>query len=164
MIPSVMLVIDYLLTRPDVDPSRIVVLGYSFGAPFVPCILAHDRRPAVAAMVYGGGEMFSLIEHNVNRYEGKTASKLVGLISGFLLHPLEPLRYAGRISPVPLVMINGTDDELIPRRNVEMLYEAAREPKKIVWLESGHVHPRKEDLTRRIMEILVDELSRLGVL
>ena len=163
MVPSVMLLTDYLVQRPDVDSTKIVVLGYSFGAPFVPCILAHDKRSAVAAMVFGGGEMYSLIEHNVRRYEGSVASKFVGVIGGFLLHPLEPLRYADKISPVPLLMINGTDDEMIPRKNVELVFEKALEPKKLIWLRSGHVHPKKEELTRAIVETLRVELGTLGI-
>jgi len=164
MVPSVMLLTDYLVQRPDVDSTRIVVLGYSFGAPFVPCVLASDRRPLVAAMVFGGGELYSLIEHNVKRYEGSVASKFVGLLGGFLLWPLEPLRYADKISPVPLIMINGTDDEMIPRKNVELVFEKAQEPKKLIWLRSGHVHPKKEDLTQAIVETLRAELGALGVL
>jgi len=164
MVPSVMLLTDYLVQRPDVDSTRIVVLGYSFGAPFVPCILATDRRPAVAAMVFGGGEMYSLIEYNVRRYEGSVASKFVGLLGGFLLWPLEPLRYADKISPVPLVMINGTDDEMIPRKNVEAVFEKAMEPKKLIWLRSGHVRPEKVGLTDLIVATLDQELRRLGIL
>lgn len=164
MVPSVMLVIDYLARQPDVDSSRIVVLGYSFGAPFVPCILAHDRRPALAAMVFGGGELSSLIEYNVARYENSAVSKFVGLIGGFLLHPVEPLRYAGSISPIPFIMINGTDDEMIPRRNVELVYESAKEPKKLIWLESGHVRPEKVELTKQIVRTLQQELTRLRIL
>ncbi len=164
MIPSVMLVIDYLVRQPDVDSSRIVVLGYSFGAPFVPCIAANDRRPAAVAMVFGGGEMYSLIEHNVRRYESAAVSKFVGMLAGFLLRPLEPLRYAGRISPIPLIMINGSEDELIPQRNVELVYEQAKEPKKIIWLTAGHVRPDKAELTRQILITLEQELYTLKIL
>ena len=39
-------------------------------------------------------------------------------------------------------MINGADDEQVPRANAEMLYEGAGQPKKIIWLESKHVNPR----------------------
>jgi len=163
MIPSVMLVIDYLLTRGDVDSSKIVLLGYSFGAPFVPCIIAHDRRPAVAAMVYGGGDMRSLITHNVRRYESEGISQFVGVLAGMLLHPLEPMRYIGRVSPTPLIMINGTEDEQVPRHNVELLYNAAGEPKSITWLESRHVRPDNVHLTRSILTELKRELRRRGI-
>ncbi len=164
MVPSVMLVFDYLSTRSDVDTTRIILLGYSFGAPFVPCVIAHDRRPAVGAMVYGGGDLSSLIRHNVRRYEGPLISALVGAAGGIFLHPLEPMRYVGRMAPVPLLMINGTDDEQIPRENVEMLFAAAGDPKELVWIPSHHVNPRNVELTRLIIATLRERLVARGVL
>jgi fermentation-respiration switch protein FrsA (DUF1100 family) len=164
MVPSVMLIMDYLRRRADVDTSRIVLLGYSFGAPFVPVIMAHDRRPAVAAMVYGGGDLTSLIGHNVARYEGEAIGSGVGWLSGLLLRALEPMRFVEKIAPTPLVMINGTEDEQVPRANTVMLYEAAREPKTLIWIESAHVHPRNIELTRRIIATLRGELVRLNIL
>lgn len=163
MVPSVMLVTDYLLTRRDVDASRIVLLGYSFGAPFVPCIVAHDRRPAVAAMVYGGGDLRFLITHNVRRYEGEGISQFVGALGGLLLRPLEPMRYIDRVAPTPLIMINGTNDEQVPRRSAELLYNAAGEPKTIRWLESRHVRPDNVGLTGMIVEELKREFEKQGV-
>ena len=164
MVPSTILATDYLFSRCDVDTTKLVILGYSFGAPFVPAIVAHDRRAAVAAMVYGGGELTSMIRHNVARYESVWLSELVGRLGGVLLHPLEPMKYVDRISPTPLVMINGTNDEQIPRYNTELFFNAAREPKKLIWLESQHVHPDNEDLTRRIIATLKEELKRLKIL
>jgi dipeptidyl aminopeptidase/acylaminoacyl peptidase len=164
MVPSVMLLTDYLCQRPDVDTTKLVLLGYSFGAPFVPCIIAHDRRAAVAAMVYGGGELRSLITHNVRRYKGAIFSEFVGLAGGVLLRPLEPLRHIDRVAPTPLLMINGAQDEQVPRENVEMLYDKAGEPKKIIWLESKHVHPGNVDLTRLIVKTLKEELTEMKIL
>jgi dienelactone hydrolase len=163
MVPSIMLVTDYLLTRGDVDTSRIVIVGYSFGAPFVPCIVAHDRRPAVVAMVYGGGDLRFLITHNMRRYEGEGISQFVGALGGLLLRPLEPMRYIGRVTPTPLIMINGTNDEQVPRRSAELLYNAAGEPKTITWLESRHVRPDNVELTAMIVAQLKRELEKRGV-
>jgi fermentation-respiration switch protein FrsA (DUF1100 family) len=115
-------------------------------------------------MVFGGGELTSLIEHNVRRYESAVISRFVGCLSGFLLSPLEPLRYADKISPTPLIMINGTDDEMIPRENVELVYERAKEPKRIIWLGSGHVRPDKVELTKQIVDSLQREFRRLKIL
>jgi hypothetical protein len=36
MVPAAMLATDYLFRRTDVDTTKLVILGYSFGAPFVP--------------------------------------------------------------------------------------------------------------------------------
>jgi hypothetical protein len=164
MVPSAILAADYLFSRHDVDTTRLVILGYSFGAPFVPAIVAHDRRAAAAIMVYGGGELTSMIRHNVARYESAWLSEFVGRLGGVLLHPLEPMTYADKISPTPLVMINGANDEQIPRYNTELFFHAAREPKKLIWLQSQHVRPDNEELTRRIISTLKEELKRLKIL
>jgi dipeptidyl aminopeptidase/acylaminoacyl peptidase len=164
MVPSAILAADYLFSRPDVDTTKLVILGYSFGAPFIPAIVTHDRRAAAAVMVYGGGELTSMIRHNVARYESVWLSEFVGRLGGLLLRPLEPMRYAGRISPIPIIMINGENDEQIPRANTELFFNAAQEPKKIIWLNSRHVRPENEELTRRIIGILKEELTRLKIL
>jgi dienelactone hydrolase len=163
MMPSVMLLMDYLHTRRDVDTTRIILLGYSFGAPFVPCIVANDRRAAIAAMVYGGGDVASLIGHNIARYRSPLLAGIGGWLAGILLHPVEPLRYVGSVSPIPVLMINGTEDEQVPRHNAELLFEGAREPKRIVWIESRHVHPRNIELTRQIVATLKSELARMKI-
>jgi hypothetical protein len=164
MVPSVELALDYLWTRVDVDTGRVVMLGYSFGAPYVPILASRNRRFAVAAMVYGGGDLESMIRHNVRRYEGPAFSSFVGFLSGLLLRPMEPLRYIRDVSPTPLIMINGERDEQVPPENARMLFEVAREPKQIVWLPSRHVNPRDTALTRTIISTLGHELERTGIL
>jgi hypothetical protein len=164
MVPASMLALDYLCRRSDVDTTKIILLGYSFGAPFVPIISSTDKRIKVAAMVFGGGELHSLIRHNVGRFKGQILSEFVGSLSGLLLQPLEPMRFADKISPIPLVMINGLNDEQIPRYNTELFFNAAKEPKKLIWLESKHVNVNNPELTRRIISTLKEELKRLNIL
>lgn len=164
MVPSVMLLTDYLWRQPNVDTTKLILLGYSFGAPFVPCISAHDRRAAVAAIVFGGGDLRGLIRHNVRRYRGPVVSDFVSVLASALLWPLEPLRYVDRISPMQLLMINGSEDEEVPPRYAEELFAKAREPKEIVWLEAHHVNPRNVELTKQIVATLKGELTKMGVL
>jgi hypothetical protein len=164
MTPSVMLVADYLCSRDDVDTTRIVMLGYSFGAPFVPCIVASERRFAAAVMVFGGGDLRSLVVHNVARYESSITADVVGWLSWLLLHPVEPLRYADRITPIPLLMINGTGDEQIPRENAELMFAEAGRPKKLIWMASRHVNPLNVDLTAQIITVLQQELGAMNII
>jgi dienelactone hydrolase len=164
MVPSVMLVIDYLWTQPDIDASSVILIGYSFGAQLVPVIFANDPRPSVAVMVYGGGDLQQLIRHNVRRYKDAFTSEVVAGLGAVLLHPLEPLRHAREISPRPLLMVNGTADEQIPRECPEKLFDEALPPKKIIWLKSAHVHPKGVELRREIADTLKVELKRVGML
>jgi hypothetical protein len=36
-------------------------------------------------------------------------------------------------------MVNARDDERMPRKLVNRLFDEAREPKRLVWLPGGHV-------------------------
>ena len=164
LVPSALMALDYLRQRADVDTSRLILLGYSFGAPLVPAIAAHDRGLAVAAMAYGGGDLPSLISHNFRRSQSALTSDFVGGLAWLLLRPIEPMRYAGRIAPIPLVMVNGEMDELVPRENVEAFFRRAREPKRLVWLPSSHVNPGNVELSRRVAAALRGEMLELGVL
>lgn len=164
VVPSALLALDYLRRRADVDTSRIVLLGYSFGAPLVPCIAAHDRGVALAGMVYGGGDLHTLIAHNVRRSRGPVISQLAGILGAVLLQPVDPMRYAGKVSPTPLLMVNGAEDELIPRKNVEELYRKANQPKKLIWLNSKHVNPKNVELSRHVTRVLRDELLAMRIL
>jgi dienelactone hydrolase len=163
MVPSVMLVMDYLWQRGDIDTNRIVLVGYSFGAPFVPVLCVNDRRLAAGVMVYGGGDLRSLIAHNVRRYQSALVSECVGVLGGVLLRPLEPLRYVADMHPRPLLMINGSHDEMIPTDNVLGVFREAQEPKKLVWIASRHVHPTNRELTEQIVAVISAQLDFLGM-
>lgn len=164
MVPSVLLLTDYLWQRPDVDTTKLILLGYSFGAPFVSCIVAHDRRAAAVAMVFGGGDFYGIIRHNVRRYKGPVVTEFVSLIGTALLRPLEPMRYVDRIAPIPLIMINGSEDTQVPPKYAKMLFEKARQPKRIVWLEARHVNPKNVQLTKLIVATLKTELVKINLL
>lgn len=164
MVPSVMLAVDHLSLMPLVDTSRIILVGYSFGAPFVPSMMSVDPRIDVGVMAYGGGEVPSLIRNNVRRTEGAGFSALIGAAGWVLLRPIEPVRFAEDISPRYALMINGTDDERIPRQNVDALWRALDEPKEQVWIESAHVHPTNVELTRMIIREMKQALMRRGIL
>ena len=164
VVPAARLALEYLRLRPDVDATRIILLGYGFTAPLVPRIAAEDKGIALAGMIYAGGDLRSLIAHNVRRSKGWLTSQVLGLVGSILLGRLDPIRHAPDISPTRLLMVNGRLDPWIPRKNAEALYRKARSPKKIVWLDSTHFSPRNRELSRRITNVIKDELVSLQLL
>ena len=165
LVAQVGLQVDYLLSRRDVARDRIFLVGSSFGAPAVVIAGGVDPRPAAVIALYGGGDVGSLAAHvlqlgGASPWQATVAGRGLAL----LLVPLEPTRYAARISPRPVLMVNGAGDSLIPRPNVEALYEAARQPKEILWVRGEHVHPDETELIGAVSGWIAAWLAKHGLL
>jgi len=65
-----------------------------------------------------------------------------------LLSLADPIYYVDRISPRPLLMINGLKDNIVPKKTAEALFNAACEPKEIFWFESGHGDMPQDEVMR----------------
>lgn len=157
---SVLLALDALADRPDVDSSRVALIGSSLGVPAATAAAALDPRVDAVALVYGGGDLRALLEANLD-VRSDLARTILARLAALWLSPLEPTRYAGRIAPRPLVMINGTGDSRIPRASVDALYGAARPPKRMIWLRTGHLDPADWDLLRTLADSAVAALPVL---
>lgn len=159
---AAILVMDYLSQRPDVDLDRVTLAGYSFGAPFVPCIMSLDKRFKAAAFIYGGGNLKSLIGNYLYEQFG-LFSKLLGYLVGSLIRPIEPSLYMAEIAPRPLVMIQGTRDAFFPTENAQSLFKKAKEPKELIWIESDHLERDNKELLQRTVTILREWLIKNGL-
>jgi pimeloyl-ACP methyl ester carboxylesterase len=116
--------LDLLVEQRDADPKRIALIGHSRGAIVATIAGGADRRLAAVALLYGGH--FDALERGH-------------------LPAACPANYIGRISPRPLLMINGTHDtDMIKKTSVEPLQRLAKQPKLILWAETGHQLPTEE--------------------
>lgn len=116
--------LDLLVEQRDADPKRITLIGFSRGAIVATIAGGADRRLAAVALFYGGH--FDALERGH-------------------LPAACPANYIGRISPRPLLMINGVHDtDMIKETSVEPLQRLAKQPKLILWAETGHQAPTEE--------------------
>jgi hypothetical protein len=140
--PALMLALDYLLARPDVDSASVEGIGVSLGAPFMVIAGALDSRIGRVWAVHGSGGSFVPLEHNMRQQiqfaplRFFTAALANAIIGG---PRLEPERWVGRIAPREFVMINARDDSRMPGKAVRSLFMAAGEPKELVLTPGGHV-------------------------
>jgi len=153
-IAATSLLVDYLERRDDVARDRVVLIGGSLRAAAVTVAGAIDPRPAAVVTLYGGGALGSLVTHTLEHPAQDVAythwqATIVGHGLAWLLTPLEPASYAPRIAPRPFSMINAADDTLVPRANVLALYEAASEPKELIWAAGEHVQPSESRVLPR---------------
>jgi hypothetical protein len=160
--PAVLLALDYLLARPEVDPSRVEAVGVSLGVPFMVIAGALDPRFTRVWALHGSGGSYGPLEANLRRniQPAPARAAVAGLASLLISGPrLAPERWAGRIAPRPFVMLNASDDERMPRPLVERLYASAREPKSIIWVRGGHVRSRPEVVRPLVDTVLARVLA-----
>lgn len=126
-----------LLVERGVARNRIGLVGLSRGAQLAFVVGGADDRFAAVAAIIGG--------HFDFREDGHLPAAC-------------PANYIGRISPRPLLMVNGNaDPDYIRATSVEPLQALAREPKRFIWLETGHAVPQGENrttITRWLLENL----------
>lgn len=133
--------LDYLDTLDCIDHGRYMVLGFSMGAIMGSVLSPVDERIGSAALIVGGGQFGELLANSefeqIRRIRGAGIS--TEMLERFA-EGLEPTEFIGHFGR-PLLLINGRDDEIVPRANAEALHAAAGEPKTIVWYDGGHVPP-----------------------
>lgn len=140
--------IDYLQGRPDIASGKIGLIGFSLGALEGTILAGVDNRVKAVALVSGGGNLGEILEDQAKDNQslgGHYAALLAGTTAGELeeqLAPVEPLTFAPHIAPHPLLMEHGRQDVVIPPANAQALYDAAGQPKQIVWFpDAGHIPP-----------------------
>jgi fermentation-respiration switch protein FrsA (DUF1100 family) len=129
-----------LLSRPDVNPDRIVVFGQSLGGAIAIYNIAHSPyRRHIRGLA---------VESAFASYRGIAREKLAAFwLTWPLQYPLSwlvsdqysPARAVGDISPIPLLIIQGDRDPIVPVGHGRRLFELAREPKQL-WIVPGGGH------------------------
>lgn len=136
--------VDYLVTRPDIAPDRIYLVGASFGAITGATAVAFEPRIRAAVLTYGGGRLPLLLDSSAASSELGMFAGPLAYVGAYFLSPADPEKHVAQISPRPVLFQNGVDDSLIPAASAIALQNAAKEPKKIVWYEGDHVGMDRE--------------------
>ncbi len=160
--PAIQLALDYLLSRPDVDPTRVELVGVSFGAPFAVVAAALDQRVTRLWLIHAAGRPYTLLEHNLERSVPYAAPRaLVAAVANIVIAGprLAPEVWVPHVAPRPVIMINASDDERLPREAVETLYANALEPKEQIWLSGRHVHPAHEEVVRQLVDVVLSRAA-----
>lgn len=153
---------DYLLTRDDVDVSRLIIVATSFAVPFAVRAAAADTRFVNVGLVYGAGNMAEVLAANLT-IRPRWLRRPAAWIATRPFADFAPERYVARIAPRPILMVNGIDDPQMPRSAVRTLYDAARQPKTMIWLRTGHLMPDDSALVRALVDTTLARLPALKV-
>jgi dienelactone hydrolase len=162
--PAIMLALDYLLQRADVDSTQVEAVGVSLGAPFVCIAGALDRRYTRVWVLHGSGGSYAPLEMNMRRTIHFAPLRIIAaaIADVILAGPrLAPERWVPRIAPRPFVMVSAEGDERLPRSAVEELFQSARPPKEVVWMPGVHVHADSATIAR-LTEIVLARVRKDG--
>lgn len=138
---------------------RIGAIGHSAGA--VSVILSAARNPEIDAVV--AAAPYTSLEDiwADNRPEflpGEWYSQLQNIFQlrkDFTKQHVRPIDEIAKIAPRPILLINGTADQRITRNQASRLFEAASQPKEIIWLvDAGHSEVRSPGLDLLIPQIV----------
>jgi len=122
--------VDLLQSRPEIDANRIGYWGASMGAMLGAIFCGLDTRVKAACLVVGGGGLESALSKRFGVVPGEGIKEALAV--------MEPDNYVGMISPRPLLMLNGKKDKTISPEAAQSLFDAAGEPKRIIWYDAGH--------------------------
>jgi dienelactone hydrolase len=159
--------LDYLERRPECR-HRIGFAGMSFGALVGTLLAAQDPRiKAVVLTSLGATFKQGLLLSNLAALNNPDAAVMVpgaGTDPKLLAHavsilgPYDPAKWVGKISPRPLMLINGRfDPSVLPIDTLE-LSKAARDPKTVLYVDAGHdpfaPGPQQRAIAKRVARFL----------
>lgn len=116
--------INYVRQRKDIDPGRLLILGQSLGGNVAIAAVGGGNRNGIKAVV---------VDSTFYSYRSIANSKIPG--SGILINNNQSASdFVERISPIPLLIIHGNADAVVPCKHSQWLYDRAKEPKQLLIL------------------------------
>lgn len=148
--------LKHLRTLPGVDPQRLVVIGQSLGGATALRAVAQDAA----------GIRLLVIDSAFSSYRGIAREALehigpIGVLGPLLIPTLpgdkdDPIAAAARLK-VPLLVVHGSRDIVVPQHHGERIFAAAPEPKRWIGVDEGeHVDALvRPDVQRQVREALI---------
>ena len=149
---------EYVAGRAEVDPRKVVVMGYSFGGYYAARIAAFEQRYAAAVALSALHWDLAGFQREVKRRQEldpkSTAQSAFHFrwVMGCLDDAEAAIRKAEKFSFVdvapriamPFLVLHGADDKVVPVANAERLYQAVGSKKKSLKIftadEGGSAH------------------------
>jgi dipeptidyl aminopeptidase/acylaminoacyl peptidase len=161
-------VVNYLYSLPQVDSSYLALLGFSAGAAVSVYLAAQDKRisavaacacPAEFGLFSQGDDPRSLIDHyrEIGAIrDGDFPPSPREWLRGFGI--VKPIDYIDKIAPRPLLLVHGSQDEVVDVSHARRLYAKAGKPKQLIVIDgAGHRLRHSE----QAMAVVIDWLKAL---
>jgi len=132
--------LQFLAGHPDVDRQKLSLIGYSLGA-FLGLKVAADEDYLRAVVLAAGGDLPDYLP-----------------FAGMIRMLADPIQWARELKGRPLLMMHGRQDTIVSPDLAERLFNAAGQPKKMLWFDSGHILPQQA--MEQAADWLVEKLGK----
>lgn len=166
--------LDWIVRRPDTDPRRVGIVGFSLGATVASLVMGRDPRITTGVFVMVGGHLDEILafckwdEHEVRDHAkaafGWSLERLQQTIKGPLA-VVDPVLVAANIDPATVLFIDSRYDGCIPQSARDDLWVAMGRPERVTL---GYDHKNSfltmtflgfDTTTRRIVAFLDSRLT-----
>lgn len=139
--------LDYVRSRADVDGQRLLVLGQSLGGTNAIAAVGSGNRAGVRAIA---------IEATFFSYSRIADHNMPGA-GAFFDDTYSAERYVDKLAPIPLLLLHGTSDFVVPYAHSLRLFDKAREPRTLVTIQGGeHLEAFSPRFDGKYQQVLVD--------
>ena len=134
--------IDWAETRPEIDSSRIAIIGFSMSAMVAANVAGNDPRVSAAVYVLGGAHPWDVMTYCrvVVGYMRKGVMKSFGWSTEefreFFRQKLafgDPALWRGHYRPEGTLIIESSKDDCMPPESRDALWQATGQPERIVF-------------------------------
>jgi dienelactone hydrolase len=130
----------WLESRPEINPKQIGIMGTSLGS-FLAALTSEmePRLGRVAVLLGGGGFVEAYYDHPLAAWWRAAFVALGGSRERLkeLIAPIDPLTCAENLKDRKLLILAARQDEIVPAKMAEMLWQASGK-QKIIWFDAGH--------------------------
>ena len=150
--------IEWVSSQSWAEKEKISLLGFSIGAiasPAVQHIIENRGLTNIGwtVLAYGGTNIGQLVNSNPN-IKPKWAKPLFGWIIQLLFNPIDPKEHLEYISG-NFLLINGKDDEFIPKESSSLMQKLTPSPKNIILLDGKHMGVGEKQ--KELLSIIIKE-------
>ncbi|MCX7730662.1 MAG: alpha/beta hydrolase [Candidatus Caldatribacterium sp.] len=154
----------FLENHHEIDTSRLYFLGVSLGAILGVTVCSTYQHFQKAIFIVGGGNLKTLVEESmldsIIKIRYHLLKEQIPLQEALIdFAPFEPLSSIKLISGAPLLFLNATHDDIVPRGCTFDLYNTASSPKQIRWFPAGHglLFSPTFRIPRKIVEFVLEK-------
>ncbi len=152
-----------LNTLPRAQKDGIIVFGKSLGGAIAVFTVANSPyKDRVKALI---------LDSPFSSYRGIAREKVADSIIGWpFQYPLSwlvnddysPEKYIKNVSPIPVMIIHGKEDSIVPTHHGRILYETALPPKEFREIPfPGHVLAQADEATRKTLLTYLSSLKQI---